>query len=543
MQTLLNLIRRFAGLTVLLTAAIGSAEAAVAPLQLPPSLVADVLAAAASPEATATPGAATRFYIDNRQPGLQLLQITLQVDRQAPIRYRYGDAESQAMLGQALHRVAVVELPQGPHQLYAEYVGRYTQDRPGMPRRRSRITQSFEQTAGTQAVEIALSPQGWSREPQIVVRRWTPQAGSSDDPELGAYDLLLGVGEPLSVALPLYARQSREGTSMAEPYRLRLDRALQQLQSGRSGHDEAASAMLQRYQSAVTSGDVASIGQLAADTASGSPEALAVRDKANAALGYQLLASGQPSQADAAFRRVRSPGPYSETALLGLGWAQIGNADTQADAGTQDTDALRRALVPWTELIGRDPTQAAVQESMLAVPYALERLGAHRQAQQRTQYAIDQLESLRGHLQSAQQHVASGAMLRWLVERERDTGDGWDAWYAALPEPRWWLTAPPAAPAHFYIERLLEDANFLQQLDNCHRLYQLRRTLRNHSDSAALQQRIASLEQPQRVALNALAQAQLALLLEQTERYLVEAHFAMGRLHDKPTTIAAGATP
>jgi len=182
-----------------------------------------------------------------------------------------------------------------------------------------------------------------------------------------------------------------------------------------------------------------------------------------------------------------------------------------------------------------------VQESMLAVPYALERLGAHRQAQQRTQYAIDQLESLRGHLQSAQQHVASGAMLRWLVERERDTGDGWDAWYAALPEPRWWLTAPPAAPAHFYVERLLEDADFRQQLDNCHRLHQLRRTLR--SDSAALQQRIASLEQPQRAALNALAQARLALLLEQTERYLVEAHFAMARLHDKPTTIAAGATP
>ena len=56
--------------------------------------------------------------------------------------------------------------------------------------------------------------------------------------------------------------------------------------------------------------------------------------------------------------RVRLEGPFSNQALLRAGWAE-------ASAERED-----RALVPWNILVEREPTDAAVQEAMLAVPHA-----------------------------------------------------------------------------------------------------------------------------------------------------------------------------
>src|SRR5256885_11396257 len=63
--------------------------------------------------------------------------------------------------------------------------------------------------------------------------------------------------------------------------------------------------------------------------------------------------------------RVRLEGPFSNQALLRAGWAE-------ATAKHYD-----RALVPWNILAAREPTDAAVQESMLAVANAYAGLNLH----------------------------------------------------------------------------------------------------------------------------------------------------------------------
>lgn len=92
------------------------------------------------------------------------------------------------------------------------------------------------------------------------------------------------------------------------------------------------------------------------------PSLIALRDKANLVLGNRLLEEGQPTAARPFFERVRLEGPFSNKALLWAGWADAANKE------------FEKALVPWTLLHQRDPTHSAVQEALLAVPYAYAQL-------------------------------------------------------------------------------------------------------------------------------------------------------------------------
>src|SRR5436853_151393 len=92
---------------------------------------------------------------------------------------------------------------------------------------------------------------------------------------------------------------------------------------------------------------------------------LAIRDKSNLVLGSMLFESGDFERAKQSLDRVRLDGLFSNQALLRAGWA--GASAKQYD----------RALVPWNILVEREPTDAAVQEAMLAVPHAYASLNLH----------------------------------------------------------------------------------------------------------------------------------------------------------------------
>ena len=98
------------------------------------------------------------------------------------------------------------------------------------------------------------------------------------------------------------------------------------------------------------------------------PELAALRDRANLALGFAYLQANEPARARPALERVRLDGPYSNKALLGIGWADAALGDYQG------------ALTPWLELRERNLLDAAVQESYLAVPYAFAKLNANAQS-------------------------------------------------------------------------------------------------------------------------------------------------------------------
>lgn len=93
-------------------------------------------------------------------------------------------------------------------------------------------------------------------------------------------------------------------------------------------------------------------------------EYLAIRDKALTALGYTYLEQKDYASAKEAFRRIRLDTAFSNRALLAYGWAAASYHDYVL------------ALKPWQALSKRSLLDPAVQESLLAVPWAYEQMGA-----------------------------------------------------------------------------------------------------------------------------------------------------------------------
>ena len=153
-------------------------------------------------------------------------------------------------------------------------------------------------------------------------------------------------------------------------------------------------------------------------------ELTALRDRANLTLGYLLLREEQPQAARAALQRIRLGGPFSNKALLGLGWA---------DARLGNFESAREY---WMRLRERDFSDPAVLESMLAVPYALTNLdsitqaaGDYRSAIEAFEAETNRIDRAIGFLESDEQfdEFLSGGYLD-------GTGSRWQ--FAASPQIR-----------------------------------------------------------------------------------------------------------
>lgn len=172
-----------------------------------------------------------------------------------------------------------------------------------------------------------------------------------------------------------------------------------------------------------------------------------LRDQANLTLAYHFLNAEQGATAKKIFQRIRLDGPFSEHALLGLGWAELaprgkrqgrvpvgdepepgtyGISDTttgrfnrgdmperfsadafrqvelvpfkQAEQAETETERRRRALVAWQELAGRAPAGEAVQQGRIAIAHAFEELGAEDAAMARYRDGVDELEDIHERL-------------------------------------------------------------------------------------------------------------------------------------------------
>ncbi len=151
-------------------------------------------------------------------------------------------------------------------------------------------------------------------------------------------------------------------------------------------------------------------------------EQRSLRDRANVALGFAALQDSRPEAARAVLERVRLAGMQSNKALLGFGWA--------ADAMKQPT----KALVPWTELAGRDPGDSAVLEARIAVPYAYAELGAYGQALERYNDAIVAFDRESVNLDESIAAIRAGKLVDGLLERNPGEEMGWFWTIRELPE-------------------------------------------------------------------------------------------------------------
>jgi outer membrane protein assembly factor BamD (BamD/ComL family) len=186
-------------------------------------------------------------------------------------------------------------------------------------------------------------------------------------------------------------------------------------------------------------------------------ELKSLKDKANLALGFAYLQANQPAQAKPYLERVRLDGPHSNKALLGVGWADAAEGD------------YRAALVPWTELHGRNLLDAAVQEAYLAVPYAFGKLNANKQAADNYTTAIGSYDAEVARLDESIEAIRAGRLLDAIVERDTTGRLGWF----------WQLRTLPDAPESRYLYHLLATNDFQEGLKNYRDLNFLGRVLGN----------------------------------------------------------------
>lgn len=177
---------------------------------------------------------------------------------------------------------------------------------------------------------------------------------------------------------------------------------------------------------------------------SNNEELIALKDQANLALGYSLLQDKQPMAAKGPLQRVRLEGPFSNKALLGVGWADA------------EVENYRRALVPWMELRGRDLLDSAVQEAMLAIPHALVKLDSISQAADHYVNAIEAFYEETNRIDRTIGLIESGDVFDQFLAEDPLQSTGW----------YWQLNELPEGPESRYLYHLLATHEFQEGLKN-----------------------------------------------------------------------------
>jgi tetratricopeptide (TPR) repeat protein len=187
-------------------------------------------------------------------------------------------------------------------------------------------------------------------------------------------------------------------------------------------------------------------------------EAWTLRDKANVALGFAALQAEEPQVARAALERVRLSSLQANQALLGFGWAAASNKQMQA------------ALVPWTELESRDPSDGAVLEARLALPWAYSQLGAPAQALERYERALTEYTRESARIDESIAAIRAGKLLDELLERNPDATDEM-GWF-------WSIGRLPSLPHAGHLTLVLAQHEFQEAFKNYRDLRFVARNLR-----------------------------------------------------------------
>lgn len=184
-------------------------------------------------------------------------------------------------------------------------------------------------------------------------------------------------------------------------------------------------------------------------------ELLSLRDKANLTLGYSLLEQAYAKEARPYFERVRLRGPFSNKALLWAGWADAAQ------------ERYENALVPWSLLNERDPTDSAVQEALLALPYAYSKLQAYGKAAVLYGKAVTEFNREIDHLDSSINSIMQGKLLKALVEKDDEQNSSFLAR----------LKKQDDAPETRYLLELLAGHDFQESVKNYRDLAFLKRNI------------------------------------------------------------------
>jgi len=196
---------------------------------------------------------------------------------------------------------------------------------------------------------------------------------------------------------------------------------------------------------------------------SDNPAALAIKDKSNLVIGEKMMSERNFEGAKEVLDRVRMSGPFSNRALLGSGWADASR------------ERFEKALVPWSILAEREATDPSVQEAMLAVPYAYEKIGVYSKAALMYGRALEAFGKEIDKLGVSITSIREGKFLKALVREELKQDPNWVVKLRELPE----------TPETFYLLDLMASHDFQESLKNYLDLEQLRKKLEVWSEDLA----------------------------------------------------------
>jgi tetratricopeptide (TPR) repeat protein len=249
----------------------------------------------------------------------------------------------------------------------------------------------------------------------------TVPAAIKDDVELLRANIDMATGQPGEAVKVLQQVRSNEGLAGFVAYNLGI--ALYQ--------DGRAPEAIEQLDKA---------GRLPEGDAAG----LAIRDKSNLVLGSLLFEAGDFERAKESLDRVRLEGPFSNQALLRAGWAE--------DSAKQ----YDRALVPWNLLAQREPTDAAVQEAMLAAPHAYASLNLNGRAAILYGRALELFSKQIERVDASIASIGQGRFLDALTREESREDETWVIHLRSLPE----------APETYYLMELMASHDFQTALHN-----------------------------------------------------------------------------
>ena len=253
-----------------------------------------------------------------------------------------------------------------------------------------------------------------------------------DDVEFLRANVYLALGRPAEATTVLKRLQGAQSLTGFAAYNL----GIAMLQEG-------------RQQDAISQLDRA--GQLGVSDAG----PLAIRDKSNMLLGKMMLESTDFTRAQLFFDRVRLDGPFSNQALLSAGWADV------------SAQNFERAVVPWSILAKRELTDSAVQEALLALPYAYSKLNVHGRAAVLYGDALKSFGEELNKVDASIKSIADGRFLRALAREEIQQDKGWVIRLRTLPD----------SPETFYLMQLLASHDFQTALQNYLDLEELRKKM------------------------------------------------------------------
>lgn len=288
-----------------------------------------------------------------------------------------------------------------------------------------------------------------------------------------------------------------------------------------------------------------------------------VAERGALALAYMHLNDLHGDLALEALKSITADSAHATPAALARGWAHLatlGGPRLQADDGVRPAfiqriqaslaarprddrardRALRQALEAWVPALQGDPLDPAVQEALVALPYALAEMGEYDRARPYIDQAVQKLDAAREHIRQQRAQARRGQV----VDLSDLTAAGWPprpySWRQHDVTEAWWQTTPVSVPAQAFRRFLLRDPATHRFLEAVSLLGEADRLAASAAESPdlsvraeRLRQQIQAEREVQQKALNRHVFSWLLEEFKRTTHYLVMARLMWAQLDEK----------